>query len=200
MLKIITRKNTESKISQTVFGCVLKKQLKKNPTLTRVFQHDFFLGIFCIFSKQHRNTFQQMLLNILTFFGCTTPQFNLVEIFRLYFLDTGKCYDSSVTTLSSSDDISNCYRTKRIRNFTSCYEIFLRIVTHITWHHRNQANVYLMSIIETLEKGSIFMVNFEHVSHFFLVFLLLFWTGICLLGNYHEDKVFYYWKLVIAYP
>ena len=146
MLKIITHKIQKAKFHKQSSAVFWKNNFLKETTLTRVFQHDFFLGIFCIFSKQHRNTFQQMLLNILTFFGCTTPQFNLVEIFRLYFLDTGKCYDSSVTTLSSSDDVSNCYRTKRIRNFTSCYEIFLRIVTHITWHHRNQANVYLFNV------------------------------------------------------
>ena len=31
-------------------------------------------------------------------------------------------------------------------------------------------------------RSDLFNVSFEHISHFFLVFLLLFWTGKCWLG------------------
>ena len=61
-----------------------------------------------------------MFLNISALFGFRTSQFN----FPTWFLYTGKCYDPSAITfiITSSDDVSDSDRTKRNRNFTSCYQ------------------------------------------------------------------------------
>ena len=37
-------------------------------------------------------------------------------------------------------------------------------------------------------RSSVFIDNFEHISHFFLVFLLLFWTSKCQLRSDTNDN------------
>ena len=41
---------------------------------------------------------------------------------------------------------------------------------------------------KTSEHFGVFVINFKHISHIFLVLLLLLWTGKCLLGRFNQHR------------
>ena len=43
--------------------------------------------------------------------------------------------------------------------------------------------------VNDVSRSGIFIVNFEHISFIFLVFLLLLWASICLLGFYDRTHL-----------
>ena len=78
------------------------------------------------------------------------------------------------------------------------------------WH--KPANIYLFKLnsINTRKwceicsklasqkrRSGVFIVNFEHASHLFLVFLLLLWIDECLLGRFRTSTQSFYFEIQI---